>query len=362
MNRIFSIIKNIKNNWKNLDEGNIPTISKKRQILEIIVLLIFKGIGPQYYFQGRFWRPSISFKDKMSHCNASEYRNFVLRWNDRVYQKTSQHKVLEKAVLQLFKIETAEFIGFLHQRIGYSSNGSFLRNKEDLVRVASNYINQIICIKTVEGFGGSGFSAFLVKKEEAGYVFIHPISRSVVSISDWFDQSVVNTNGYIIEKYINQHELLKRLHPSSVNTARMWLIQLPHETKVIGAYLRIGQKSNMVDNVGCGGLFCPIDIEIGRVKYAIDDTKPWETIHNHPDTNSKIFDIYLPHWQASMDLACKALESFPHMRFAGVDVAYSENGPVMIELNVWPDQIGCAWMDLPLGHIDEELRLAYAND
>jgi glutathione synthase/RimK-type ligase-like ATP-grasp enzyme len=39
--------------------------------------------------------------------------------------------------------------------------------------------------------------------------------------------------------------------------------------------------------------------------------------------------------------------AFPGIRFAGVDVAISQSGPIVIELNTSPDRIGAAFVGVP---------------
>jgi glutathione synthase/RimK-type ligase-like ATP-grasp enzyme len=49
------------------------------------------------------------------------------------------------------------------------------------------------------------------------------------------------------------------------------------------------------------------------------------------------------------------------VNIAGVDVAIAVDGPRMIELNVRPDQIGCARLNLPLKQVDQWMRTAEAQ-
>ena len=78
----------------------------------------------------------------------------------------------------------------------------------------------------------------------------------------------------------------------------------------------------------------------------------------HPDTNGRISGVQLPYWRECQEVAMQALRAFPHVNLAGVDVAIAVDGPRMIELNVRPDQIGCARIGLPLKHVDQWMRSA----
>lgn len=339
-----------------INKRRIVSLPRWHQLLEMIVLYLFRGIGPGYYLQARWWRPEIPFKNKWLHHNKKEYLKFISGCNPRVYQKATQHKVLEKSVLTLLNIPTPHFLGFLHKTAGIQKNGQSLKNADDLVDLCHSLVGEKICLKPVEGYGGAGFAAFKIQLQNQQPVFTHPVDNQTLSIHDWFHGISPLKNGYIIESYLEQHPSLSQLNQYSLNTLRIILCQKNGEVKVFGAYLRLGVNKSLVDNISSGGIYCPVDLATGKIFYAIHPSNPVNTIVTHPDSGAPIDDFQIPFWSECQELAGRALLAFPHMQFAGVDVAICENGPQMIELNVQPDQIGCAWIDLPLKKVDLWLR------
>jgi Sugar-transfer associated ATP-grasp len=79
-------------------------------------------------------------------------------------------------------------------------------------------------------------------------------------------------------------------------------------------------------------------------------------LDRHPDSNFLVKDFQLPHWEATKRVACEALKAFPRMSIVGLDMAFGPDGPVLIELNVLPDYIGCAWIGLPLKRLERRMR------
>ena len=59
--------------------------------------------------------------------------------------------------------------------------------------------------------------------------------------------------------------------------------------------------------------------------------------------------------EEAKSLASVALDSFPGLGFAGVDVAIGPDGPMILELNVNPDRQGAAFVDIPTGEIFSRL-------
>ncbi len=75
----------------------------------------------------------------------------------------------------------------------------------------------------------------------------------------------------------------------------------------------------------------------------------------HPDSKVVVRNYQLPHWDAVTRLAREAIKAFPRIGVVGLDIAFGPSGPVLIELNVCPDYIGCAWMDMPLKQLDRRM-------
>jgi hypothetical protein len=152
--------------------------------------------------------------------------------------------------------------------------------------------------------------------------------------------------------------VLSSIHPNSVNTLRIWLYQARGECRIAGAFLRVGRNGSMVDNTSQGGIFCPVELETGILTHAANAKNPLETMDAHPDTGGRISGVQLPYWRECQEVAMQAMRAFPHVNIAGVDVAIAVDGPRMIELNVRPDQIGCARLNLPLKQVDQWMRAA----
>jgi hypothetical protein len=72
-----------------------------------------------------------------------------------------------------------------------------------------------------------------------------------------------------------------------------------------------------------------------------------EYFKHHPTSNVQLAGASLPYFQEVQDLACKSLDAFPYISFAGFDVAVGLDGPIIIELNPKPDYVFMAINKLP---------------
>ena len=92
------------------------------------------------------------------------------------------------------------------------------------------------------------------------------------------------------------------------------------------------------DNVATGGIFVNYDIEKNKLgEIAIRYVNLLETrYYSHPNTNFVFKDQPLPYPHKVIALVTKAAKLFPDRFVIGWDVAYTPEGPVIIEGNTNP--------------------------
>lgn len=330
-------------------------LSINRQLLELAILFPLRSVGPGFYQMAGFWRRDCSWSEKTGHLTAKEYRRAVCRLNPSQYHKLSQNKVAEKALLRLFGIPSSEYLGVYAFPHGRTVGGSPLSSPQEL----SEYLRKLgnssrICFKPIEGWGGRGFSASMVRVAN-DCVELVGLGDGMVMDIDTFCETSLKGREMVLETYLDQHPDLARLNPSSVNTMRIWVLLREGETipTIPLAYLRIGRNNSLVDNQSSGGIVAPVELNTGILAAAHDGMPRRTTFPVHPDHGAQIEGQRIPHFSDSLDLAKRALSVFPRLRFAGVDVAVASTGPRIIELNVSPDREGAAFVGVPTRRIFE---------
>ncbi len=138
----------------------------------------------------------------------------------------------------------------------------------------------------------------------------------------------------IVEECVVQHPALSALCPSSVNTLRVATLLGDKKEGVVYAYLRIG-NGKVVDNVDCGGMASPVDLETGKLR-SVGADKQGNAYEFHPMTGVRIPDTAIPYWTEVLAMCIKAAKVVPQVRFVAWDVAVTPDGPVFIEGNSFP--------------------------
>ena len=343
----------IKESLKRAREGNLPIW---RQLVEMIILELCYSIGPGFYHKARFWRRDMPFREKTRYRVGKRYINLVAKINDRNYYKLSQHKLSEKALLRLFGIPTAEFIGFFHPINGQASDGYPLTSGKQFAELMHRLFINSAAIKMPEGSCGKGFDIIDFDATRDDQIYSRALQREF-PINEYMQikASEFDDQGILIESVIQQHPALTNLNATSVNTLRLWVRQSRHGVNVKSGLLKIGGRNSLTDYTTTGGLAVPLDVCTGSLG------EPWL---RPPANNALAEDTFdrcilegfeIPFWQDVLLLAKQCLLIFPKHNFAGMDIAITKDGPLIVEINVVPDPIHAATVDIPtLDLLDDE--------
>ncbi len=325
----------VRQTLKRAREGHLPV---SRQLVEMVVLKLVHGLGPGLYHTARFWRRDVPWHFKRGFWPYHRFRRFIATINPPAYQKLSQNKFCEKAILTLSSVPTAQFLGHLHHQRGIAASGGKLTNAAELDSLMARHpAIEKLCFKLVEGYGGQGFQVIQVIRNDGVRVRLLD-SGKVLTLEDFLVTLQIPQGGeYLVEEYVNQHAMMAALNPSSVNTVRIWARCLDGHTAVIDAFLRVGRRGSLVDNTSRGAQIFRVDLRSGVIGTGMVKNIYNETFQCHKDTGELISGVALPFWRESLSLAQRAVSAFPAITFAGVDIAITENGPLVIELNVEPD-------------------------
>lgn len=148
----------------------------------------------------------------------------------------------------------------------------------------------------------------------------------------------------LFESLIKQTKQMSSINKSSVNTVRLMTALYPNQdVKIIAAFIKIGRAGSCVDNAGSGGnVDCAVDIETGELYNALqfnswNDVLP---IEKHPDSGTQLNGLIIENWTDIKHTVMSWQSQIPYLKTIGWDVALTDNGPVIVEINNWWDTTG----------------------
>jgi hypothetical protein len=84
-----------------------------------------------------------------------------------------------------------------------------------------------------------------------------------------------------------------------------------------------------------GNLIGAVNTENGYVSTTVKGTGFFRIVQSrHPDTNVELTRRYLPDWNQAKEMCLFASSALPGLRIQHWDLALSQNGPVVLEVNV----------------------------
>lgn len=214
-----------------------------------------------------------------------------------------------------------------------------LRNKRISYELFKNfYKREQIIVKSIDDI--EIYSDFILRHPT---FFKKPLNGAGGVDSGWFKSSDYSSNllsleaitkngAFVLEEGVNQCELMSRFNPDSINTLR--IVTIRQTDKVINwfAFIRTGRKGCSVDNGGKGGIIVGVDINKGEL--CTDGfNENGETFKSHPDSGIVFKGFKLPYWDESINMTIKLMDIVPSINCIGWDIAFTDNGPIIIEAN-----------------------------
>ena len=301
-----------------------PSDQKKSVIQvtkDVISLFRYWNAFPDTYFRFGMFLKDYLDEDKMrSFIPQDAYYRFSTEEGTR-YNLLIDDKIIFHDLMSYYGIPVPQRY-FTFRNNEFRSGHTILTDIQ-VDSILSKITDNRIYVKRFTGGGASGVSVF-TRTSEGIYVDADGDKATAQNIRNKYrDQD------FIFEKQLTQDSTLRKFNPDTVNTIRV----LTYKENVISAAVRFGGKGSFVDNTAKGGVAVSLDIETGRLgSYGM---REYDLVHysEHLDSHITFADTFVPQWFEVKQLVEKTLRYLPYYNSVGFDVATTEDGPVIIEIN-----------------------------
>ncbi len=180
-----------------------------------------------------------------------------------------------------------------------------------------------VIVKPLEGTGGRNVHKRDVPQECAQEVF----------------HELLASGAFVVEEVVVQSDIMAQFHPASLNTVRVPTVVTGGKAQVFAPFFRMGSGGSVVDNAFSGGIFATVDETTGIViSQAVN--KSGQSFIKHPDTGVTIMGFQLPEWDKAVAFVQELATVVKGNRYTAWDLAYTDNGWVMIEGNARGEFVG----------------------
>lgn len=268
---------------------------------DIFKNFITRGSGYTDYFRGDYI--NLTNKEKDTFVTAKKFYKILHYLNDQRYIVLLNDKLV-------FNRYFNEFLrrDYINLRESTESDfEKFLKGKK------------IVFAKTPNGEGGHGISKIVVEE--------HKDRKKL------YDELILK-NQLLVEEEIVQCDELNEINPNVVNSFRViTIMDKEGNVHLVNNALRINQDET--DVIGCtNDLYFSLD-ETGKISSNVIDDYG-KVYDKHPLTGKKFSEVRIKGVKEAFNMCIKAHKRIPQVRYIGWDIAFTNNGPVMVEGNEYP--------------------------
>lgn len=304
---------------------------------DYLSLYLSKGLTLEEYYQFEFERRDKLFRTEF--LGLREQRYYLEQLNPFKYFNLARNKYLAHKVMEETGIRTAQLYCYYHPEGVVEQSSLIATAPADVCRILqSKGVRQCVVKSTEDAHGDNVLVA-----EEVEYMaddcLLHCFDGSTRRLTEMLDREP-----RIFESMVRQSRQFAEFNPSSVNTIRFMTTLYPGgEARVVATFVKIGRAGHCVDNAGGGGnVDVCIDPATGMTQYAIqyDGWRKIKDIDRHPDTGAQLNGVRIERWEELKAEVLRFQQAFPWCKAAGWDIAVTDDGPVVIEVNDMWDRTG----------------------
>lgn len=320
----------------------LKKIAKEEKISKYKILRDFFKLRKQYqitfdeYYNFEFEKQDQEFRNSYL-CSVTKHKLLKIL-NPRTYYIIARNKYLSYIFLKHLEVPITELYFYYNPTIDRIDNKTANNYKSVVKLLQEKKVKQVV-VKTTESFHGEGvivYKDIIINENDCTLV---RYDNSTQNLGD-----ILKATPLIFEHYIEQTSQIKSLNPSSVNTLRFMTSLYPNgEAKLINVFIKIGRGSSCVDNAGSGGnIDAAIDLDTGMIKHTIrfDGFRNTTSITHHPDSNTLIDGICIENWEQIKKTVLGFQKKVPFLKTIGWDIALTDEGPKVIEINDYWDETG----------------------
>lgn len=149
-----------------------------------------------------------------------------------------------------------------------------------------------------------------------------------------FLNAMIGEGTYILQPLVENHAML-RAFCTATATVRMANMLRKDGLFTPFAAIKLPSGDNIADAFWRPGNLCAdIDPKTGEIRSLVGRDGIDLAMHDkHPVTGADLIGQRLPHWDALLDLNARATALFAPVRYQTFDIALTDTGPVVIEIN-----------------------------
>lgn len=243
--------------------------------------------------------------------------------------KLIQNKTLIYELLEKENVSTPKTLGIVYQSPPKNIAKHIIKNPKELFDLLETHKKQKLFGKL--NFGLQSVGVFLITNHTNETITLE--GREPMTYKAFF-KSVIGKEAFLIQEFIENHAELKKFTPYTC-TVRTYNIIRDEGMITPFILIKISVGANIADNFWRkGNIIASINTKTGVIERAMQQDGPiLKEINEHPDTKEPLLGFQIPFWNDVLAINAKASNVCKELRYQALDIAITDDGPVVIEVN-----------------------------
>jgi hypothetical protein len=292
------------------------------------------GIGFDEAVLLGMYRPGMEAQDFSRFVGKGRQKIFHNTCNDRQWFALADDKAVFYTILKGGGFPVPETVAFAGTR-RRAGMGDWLSGPDALAAFLTTQRQWPLFAKPVDGM----YSLGGLRLEGLGEGRVQVAGEEPVSFADlWNYMAALSRQGYLIQHCLKPSQFALQHFAPTIASVRLLILFSGAEPRIESAVLKIPSGAHVADNFWrAGNMLAALDVD-GRIVRVISGKGPQEReVEQHPATAVALIGLALPDWNELCALALAAAALFPAIRTQSWDVALTEGGPHLLEVNFGGD-------------------------
>jgi hypothetical protein len=247
------------------------------------------------------------------------------------------NKIAAGAYLRTYGLPTIPLVALYGENLGLPCE-RLVRTPDALVALLRQEAIYPLFGKPVESYQSLG-SASLRTYQPSTDSLVFLDGREIALLEFVADIRAHYAQGYLFQPLIVPNEAIRGICGDRLATVRILTMATEAGPKIARASWKVPAGANSADNYWrSGNVLAQIDLHSGTIGRAFTGSGfDLEEIGAHPDSQQRLGGFVLPDWKDLCAVALEGARVMRHMPLIGWDMASSDAGALIVEMNETPD-------------------------
>lgn len=319
-------------------ESGVSLAEQFRQIRMLRARALYFGLSDYYFY--RLYRPHFSDAQRAEFIGwRGDHKMDAVLNHPGLYHVTHD-KVLYADLMAGIGAPNPEIlalVGGMRRNLGATR---YLQDVDALAAFADAYFGDAsrpgIFIKPVAGSFGMGALAVIGSSDDGRTLVLANGKRlETRRLQPLLEFPAYR--GLMAQRFLRPHPSIGEVTAGKLASVRFTILRVGDRFIPLRATLRIPVGNTMVDNYSggrTGNLIAAIELGTGKIWRVVSGQKfDVQECSVHPDTGRALTGFILPDWDRAVSVMMDAACHLPDMRFQHWDIAFSDQGPQLLEVN-----------------------------